>query len=168
MRLKQLFLLLAGLMLISLPSYAYDYKIYPGALCQPIDGAQVGDLFKNLGFVLNRNGQQPRGVSCPIIRDRVPHAGQPGERTPLDIGVWINTTGIAVQCSLVITNEGGGVILYNTQYTDPVGGLQGLFWLVAPEQTAIEGTYSIDCLLPPNTLLLRYIAGEDQVTDDGF
>jgi hypothetical protein len=85
MGLKQLFLLLAGLGLLSLasPGYAFDYKTYPGSLCQPSSGHEAVDFIRGPGFIYNTNVQQPRLVTCPITRDRVPHEGQTGERTQL-------------------------------------------------------------------------------------
>jgi hypothetical protein len=111
-------------------------------------------------------------VTCPIVRDRIPHEGQAGERTPLDIGMWFNGTGVTGQpaeCRFYSLGANGGEVYVSPpQYTDPAQETQVLYWAVSPEQTATDGTYSINCQLPAYVYLLRYIAGEDNETDNGF
>jgi hypothetical protein len=174
MGLKPLYLLLVGLALLSLasPGYTFDYKTYPGSLCQPSSGIEAVDFIRGPGFIYNTNVQQPRFVTCPIIRDRVPHEGQTGERTQLDIGIWFNGSGITGQpaeCRFYSLGANSSEIYVSPpQYTDTTQETQALYWLVSPEQTDTDGTYSINCQLPAYVYLLRYIAGEDNETDDGF
>ncbi|MGH8656001.1 MAG: hypothetical protein ACREYE_29170 [Gammaproteobacteria bacterium] len=75
MKLKHLFIPLTGLALISLasPSNAagWDYKVFPGAACQPQDRAFGGDLRTlEYGDITNYNTSS-RVVICPIVRDAI-------------------------------------------------------------------------------------------------
>jgi hypothetical protein len=119
-----------------------------------------------------RNVQQARLVTCPIVRDRIPREGQPGERTPLDIGIWFNGTGVtgpAADCRFYSLGANGGEVdVSPPQYTGAAQEIQVLDWAVSPEQTATDGAYSINCHLPAYVYLLRYSAGEDNETDNGF
>jgi hypothetical protein len=173
MKLKQLFLLLAGVALTSLasPGYAFDYKTYPGSQCQPVIGGDAVSFTRGNGSIYHANEQAVPGVTCPIIRDRVPHENQPSDRTGLDVGIWFTfAANKIVECRFISVNESG-----NRLYTSPPqvtnraqNGPQALYWNVSPEQTPIDGTYSIDCSLPATVRLLRYIVGEDLDTDNGF
>lgn len=171
MKLKQSFFLLAGLTPISLasPGYAFDYKTYPGALCEPQTAADAVNFRRQGGSLIHNNAQQPLWVTCPIIRDRVPHENQPSDRTGLDVGVWLGATiGQSIECRFYSWNERAVEVYVAPQFTDPAQNLPVLFWTVSPEQTPVDGTYSIDCLLPFNIFLFRYTVGEDLETDNGF
>jgi hypothetical protein len=170
---------LAGFALISLatpwPAHSaeFDYKIHPGSLCQPSNGTEAVFFIRGPGFIYHTNvtAEQPFTVTCPFIRDRVPHQGPtaPDERTRLDVGVWLNgTTGHRIECTFHSEREDGAGVFVETKFTtDPTQDTQALFWDVKPENTAIDGTYSIVCQLPAYVFLLRYIIGEFDSTDVG-
>lgn len=170
---------LAGFALISLatpwPAHSaeFDYKIHPGSLCQPSNGTEAVFFIRGPGFIYHTNvtAEQPFTVTCPFIRDRVPHQGPtaPDERTRLDVGVWLNgTTGHRIECTFHSEREDGAGVFAETKFTtDPTQDTQALFWDVKPENTAIDGTYSIVCQLPAYVFLLRYIIGEFDSTDVG-
>ena len=166
---------LTGLMLIALaspwPAASFDYKIHPGSFCQPSRGDEAVHFIRGPGFLYHTNvlAKEPLSVTCPILRDRVPHWNQPSELTQVDAGVWLNGTARqTVSCTFhSLAENGSDVYVSPPQSTDPALDTQALYWLVAPAHTAIDGTYSINCQLPAYVFLLRYIAGEDKETDDG-
>jgi hypothetical protein len=151
---------------------SFDYKIHPGSLCQPALGDEALHFQRAQGAIFHQkvvNGQPVSlRVTCPIIRDRVPHAGQTSERTRLDVRVWFNGE-LTTTCRFHSIRENGSEVFVSPpQSTDPNQETQALFWQVTPEQTALDGTYSVNCDLPTLVFLLRYVVGEDLVTDDGF
>ena len=174
---KRWWLPLTGFALISLatPWHAYgaefDYKIHPGSICQPSVGAEAVVFIRGPGFIYHTDvtAEQPLTVTCPFIRDRVALAGQTKELTRLDVGVWLNgTTGHRIECAFHSEREDGAGIFAETKFTtDPTQDTQALFWDVKPENTPIDGTYSIVCQLPAYVFLLRYIIGEFDSTDVG-
>ena len=155
------------------PAYAFDYKIYPGSFCQPAVGSETASFIRGSGFIYHTDPTRLLQVTCPILRDRVPHWGQPAEKTRIDAGVHFDvgfTRKPAVACRFVSLAENGSEVpnLPAAQSTDPNGpAIQALFFDVKPEQTAIDGTYVINCTLPAYAFLLRYVVGEDKSTDDG-
>ncbi len=78
MKLKQLFIPLTGLALISLasPSYAdspiyTDDKVFPGSQCQPVDGLET-DVLRGPGYIYhNASPNKKLLVTCPILRDNI-------------------------------------------------------------------------------------------------
>lgn len=122
-----------GFALISLTSpHAYsaefDYKIHPGSLCQPSRGSEALFFIRSPGSIYHTNvlAEQPLPVTCPFIRDRVPHAGQTKELTRLDAGVWLNSTkGQTIECSFHSEREDGAEIFVSTQFTDRSAGRSG-------------------------------------------
>jgi hypothetical protein len=169
---------LTGFAFISLaspwPAYSFDYKIHPGSLCQPFVHDPAGPFFRSAGFIFHDNVNAVRlpTVTCPIIRDRVPHEGKPQELTKLDVGIWFTNIGVitgdqTVTCRFISLRGDGSVLSSLQQLTNPNLVTQALFWAVKPEETALDGTYSIDCELPAGMRLLRYVVGEDGETDEG-
>ena len=175
---------LTGFALISLASpwhaYGFDYKIYRFSL-QTSTGDTAVITERGPGYIYHTQVRpigQPQvllTVTCPIIRDRVPHLGPtaPDERTPLDVGVWFQTflrlerIDQTVTCTFFSLDETGTELFTSQQSTNPSIDHQALSWTVKAEQTAKDGTYSINCQLPTYVALLRYIAGEDKETDVG-
>jgi hypothetical protein len=173
---KSLFLL-SGSVLIGFasqgPAYGFDYKIHPGSMCQPARGNEVVSFMRGPGYIYHTNAGQALQVTCPILRDRVPHWGRPDERTRLDVGVHFDVGAALrpnVQCQFVSLREDGSTLsTLSTQdiVPNPNQAIQSRFWDVKPEDTAIDGTYSIICTLPAYAFLLRYVVGEDKSTDEG-
>jgi hypothetical protein len=64
--------------------------------------------------------------------------------------------------------NGATVFVSPPQSTNPNIESQSLFWAVKPEQTAVEGTYSIVCQLPAYISVLHYSLGEDKETNSPF
>jgi hypothetical protein len=108
-----LWLSLAGVLVAhagTQPAYSFDYKIHPGSLCQPERGDQAANFIRFAGFIYQTNGLATYGVTCPIIRDRVPHFGRTDELTRIDAGIHFNflsgqETGI--NCWWISMDEGG-------------------------------------------------------------
>jgi hypothetical protein len=175
MTLRTFWLSLAGVFVAlagTQPANSYDYKIHPGALCQPQWGDQAVNFNRRAGNIVLSAALAMSDVTCPIIRDRVPHWGRPDERTRIDAGMHLSI-GVgqetSIKCQWISTDENGKIIAEldpNTMYTSPLGTFS-MFWDVKPSDTAIDGAYSIDCQIPAGATLLRYVIGEDRSTDDG-
>lgn len=163
-----IFLALAG----TQPANSFDYKIYPGALCQPHWGADAVNFNRNASFIVHNKPGATLSLICPIIRDRVPHSGQPHERTRIDAGMHFSIgrgQENMINCRWISSDEDGKQIASldpNTKIISPLGTLS-MFWDVKPSDTAIDGSYGIDCQIPAGANLLRYVIGEDGSTDDG-
>lgn len=71
-RLVKLTISMAVLAWLLIPSSGYaqrgDTKFFPGASCQPFDGAQASGLQSHPAFILNFS-EEGRLVTCPIVRD---------------------------------------------------------------------------------------------------
>jgi len=165
MKLKHLFMPLTGLAFISLasPSYAFDYKVYPGAGCQP---STSGQAFRadSTGFTNTSTG--PETVVCPIVRDRVRFADL------LDPAVRVaSSNGALLLCSFHSLNIDGGrvadsVPVFQATTSSVVNSLFfGLATLAIPNVQ--DGTYVIECLLPPNGRVVNYTLGENGETSNG-
>lgn len=161
------------------PAHSFDYKIHPGSLCQPASGGDVASFLRGPGFIYHTNTQatQPLIVTCPIIRDRVPHAGRRDELTDLDIGMHLQFLPIlagqspSIDCRFFALDESGAELLFKgiiptTVFTNTTTNVISMFWEIKPDQTAVDGTYSINCPLPPYVFVLRYVVGEKGATDD--
>lgn len=180
---RKLLFSLAGLALASLassgPAYSFDYKIYPGSLCQPAKGDEAINFDRGPGFIFQQStSPQPLTVTCPITRDRVPHAiVPPDERTRIDAGVFFNGNFkdpklARPDCKFHSLGPNGSDVNVTglsptSQFTDPAQQILSIFWDVKPKQTAFDGAYVINCQLPALVFLLRYTVGEDKSTDDG-
>jgi hypothetical protein len=174
MKLKQLFIPLTGLALISLasPSYAgdnqgigWDYKTQPGAACQPHIGAQAGDFERYTNSIRNASDTDHR-VICPIVRDTV-------TSTDLDIGVTVTT---GVSCTFNTTNyKGDDVGQFDPSSTQGFdNGTEIQYFSVIPANPAIDspgvaqGYYALQCMLPPSGRVFSYGSGElAESTDHG-
>jgi hypothetical protein len=161
------------------PAYSFDYKIHPGSFCQPASGGDAVNFLRGPGFIYHTNtlAKQPLIVTCPIIRDRVPHAGPADERTDLDVGMHLQYVPMlagpnpSIDCRFFALNESGAELLLtglfpSFQFNNTANSVVSMYWEVKPEQTAIDGTYSINCPLPAYVFVLRYIVGEKGSTDD--
>ena len=176
---KRLWFPLISFALISFasPWYAYgmDYKIHPGSLCQPSRGDQAASFLRGPGFLYHGDvrASEPLTVTCPLIRDRIPHEGHPEERIQLDVGIRLQRL-IAIGDQTVLCSfyaldlNGVEVFVSPPQSTDPNVETQSLFWAITPEQTATDGTYSIVCQLPAYIAVLQYTLGEDKETGNPF
>jgi hypothetical protein len=163
-----MFVALAGMQ----PANSFDYKIHPGALCQPERGDQAVHFNRIAGFIVHTIAGATPVVTCPIIRDRVPHAGRKDELTRIDAGMHFSIgfgQETKIKCQWKSSDENGRLIARldpNTKFISPLGTLS-IFWDVKPSDTAIDGAYSIDCQIPAGATLLRYVIGEDGSTDAG-
>jgi hypothetical protein len=165
MKLKQVFLPLIGLALVAFASQgaAYDYKVHPGSQCQATVGAEAIYFDRGAGGFIFNNSQFDLRVECPILRDN----SFPAQ---LDVGIWLDMAFAGtISCTFWSMNSGGAPVAQLPQSVTFSGpGAQPIYWAVAPSQTAFDGTYSIQCTLPPLGFVLRYIGGENAPTDDGF
>jgi hypothetical protein len=147
----------------TLAQAAYDYKIHPGSQCQATVGAEAGYFDRGAGgFIFNTSASDLR-VECPILRDN----SFPAQ---LDVGIWVDSAfGGTISCTFWSMDSSGTPVVALTQSVTFSGpGAQPIYWAVDPSQTAFDGTYSIQCTLPPLGFVYRYIGGEDALTDDGF
>ena len=113
MKLKHLFGPLIGLAVISLPnpSIATDYKIYPGAGCQPAFGGQAGS-FEMLGTYIKNTSTEARVVTCPLVREYIPATEQ------LDPGMRVASyNGASLICYFMSYDQKGVLLDYVSQHT---------------------------------------------------
>jgi hypothetical protein len=156
------------------PAYSeFDYKIHAGSLCQPSYGDEAVYFIRGPGYLYHTNAvaPQPLFVNCPIVRDRVPH-WTASELTRIDAGIHFNYYGkeAEVMCLFFALERHGAVLssLPPTQTVkDPILKVLSFFWDVKPNQTAIDGSYAIQCQIPAYVFVLRYVVGEDKSTDEG-
>jgi hypothetical protein len=163
------------------PAHSFDYKIHPGSLCQPASGADAVNFLRGPGFIYHTNALAPPPgliVTCPIIRDRVPHAGRRDELTDLDIGMHLEFVPMitgrqtpSIDCRFFALDESGQELLLKgvlptTVFANTTTNVISMFWEIKPDQTAVDGTYSINCPLPAYVFVLRYVVGEKGSTDD--
>jgi hypothetical protein len=161
------------------PAYSFDYKIHPGSLCQEVGGDTPpgSNLFrKKTGYMYQLDGAHSYGVTCPIIRDRVPHFNRPDELTRIDACIHFNFLSgqeTNLSCQWISVNEGAQVIAtLDPKIDKPAPNILRMCWLIQPRdqnnnlQMAVDGTYSIDCKLPGLVFILRYVVGEEGSTDD--
>jgi hypothetical protein len=163
------------------PAYSqeFDYKIFPGSFCQAQLPDQAASFQRFRGHIYNINNPNRPTVTCPIVRDRVPHFGKTDELTKIDACVHFTyqpSLGKPV-CWWVSEDEWGGML-------NPPFGIApipndvsltqvSLCWELSPIDLtgkplmAIDGTYSIWCEMPMSALLLRYVVGEWGSTEAG-
>jgi hypothetical protein len=157
---------------------AWDYKIFPGSFCQAQLPGDAASFQRAGGFIFNMSNPNLPTVTCPIVRDRVPHAGKTNELTKIDGGIHFNITSLGVAglaCKWISQDESGATIATLGPTTISQNGSQiSMFWEIQPLNTsgnlqmALDGTYSITCAMPPLVFLLRYVVGEWDTTDQGF
>jgi hypothetical protein len=159
MKLKQMFMPLTGLALISLasPSYAgdkgpgWDYKTYPGSACQPNLGSYAGDFQTDYTGISNTNpdASQIRKVTCPIVRDS-------SNQAQLDLGV----TAYGGNCVFVSMDPNGGIVYtLNKGFVD-LSSATTQYYSVSADNTRFDGIYVFECTLAPNGKVIKYISGE--------
>jgi hypothetical protein len=159
------------------PAYTFDYKIHPGSLCQPENGAQAASFQRFGGYMYQTDGMANYRVTCPIIRDRVPHFNRPDELTPIDACIYFNNTSqitnLDLACQWISMDERGHQMTSpKPKFNDLGTGLVSMCWDIQPKdpngnfQMAVDGSYSIECTLPAFIWILRYVVGEQGSTDD--
>jgi hypothetical protein len=160
MKLKHLFIPLTGLALISLasPSYAVDYKVYPGAGCQPRTGGQAGSFTTDeTGFT--NTSTQLLSVACPLVRDRTPDP----DFFLLDPGVRVKSSnGAILTCTFFSMDQNGGRVSSVFRSTREDGPIPLVFGGTIPTKAA--GSYVFLCNLPPNGKVINYSLGENGET----
>jgi hypothetical protein len=169
------------------PAYSqeFDYKIFPGAFCQAQLPNQAANFQRFGGHIYNIVASGPDKatptVTCPIVRDRVPHAGKKDDLTKIDGGIhftYMPSLGKPV-CWWISEDEWGANLhpptgFPPTQVVDVSATQVSMFWELPPigpdgkPLMAIDGTYSITCEMPLAAILLRYVVGEWDKTEHGF
>jgi hypothetical protein len=165
------FLPLLGLALLALsfPSAAgdrgkgWDYKILPGAACQPLSAIDAADLRRTPIGIVN-NARDDRTVLCPIVRDTV-------NEYDLDIGVTVTT---GVTCQFYVMNY-KGVYAAGTPH-DPISKAVidtvkeiHYFRIIANpnvDPPGFVGYYNLSCTLPGAGAVFSYASGENADTTD--
>lgn len=156
MKLKHLFIPLTGLALISLanPSYAADYKIYPGAGCQPGFGGEAGS-FETFGTHIRNTSTQPQVVTCPLVREYAPATEllDPGMRVASYNGAYLT-------CYFLSYDQNGVLLDYVYKYTTSSAAFPLIFSGIKTIKTLAAGSYAFQCSLPPNGIVFNYSLGE--------
>lgn len=157
MKLNQFLIPLTSLALISIasPSYATDYKVYPGSACQP--SLNTDSFRKDMVGIINLSSQT-MFVNCPIVRDRIP--------TPkaLDPGIRVaSSNGLYLQCIFYSLDQNGNIldrISRDTTANTPTA----LVFSGQTIKTQAAGSYNITCILPPRAKVINYSIGESGET----
>lgn len=160
MKLNQFLIPLTSLALISIasPSYARDYKVYPGSSCQP--GLNTDSFRSEMVGMTNTSTTQTMFVNCPIVRDRIspPNFLDPSIRVA-------SSNGLYLQCIFYSLDANGNIldrISRGTTLNTPTA-------LVFNERAQnikahLPGSYSITCILPPRARVINYTVGESGET----
>ena len=156
MKLKHLFGPLIGIALISLanPGSATDYKIYPGAGCQPAFGADAGS-FEMLGTHIKNTSTEARVVTCPLVREYIAATEQ------LDPGMRVASyNGATLICYFMSYDQNGFLLDYVSKHTTSSAPFPLIFSGVKTIATLAAGSYVFQCSLPPNGMVINYSLGE--------
>ena len=154
---------------LSLPSAAgdrgkgWDYKILPGAACQPSSNIDAADLLRTPIGIVN-NGRDARSVLCPIVRDTV-------NEYDLDIGVTVTP---GVTCQFYIMNYKGVYAAgtphdpSSTAVLDTVKEIHYFLIKANPnvDPPGFVGYYALACRLPGGGAVFSYGSGENADTTD--
>jgi hypothetical protein len=159
MKLNRLLMPFAGLALISLanPSHAVDYKIYPGAACQPLFGSQAALFRSDVNQIVNV-GASNAFVTCPLERDRI-------EGGALDPGARVRSSGGALLTCTFFSMDQNGVVVSVVNRSTRASSATPLIFSGGVINTAPAGSYAIRCQLPPGGMVINYSNGEDGNTD---
>jgi hypothetical protein len=166
------FLPLLGLALLALsgPSAGgdlgkgWDYKILPGAACQPNSAIDAADLLRTPIGIVNNGPRDRRTVLCPIVRDTV-------NEYDLDIGVTVTT---GVTCQFYVMNY-KGVYAAGTPHgpssTAVIDTGKEIHYFLIKANPNVDppgfvGYYVLDCRLPPGGAVFSYGSGENADTTD--
>jgi hypothetical protein len=160
MKCKQLFIPLTGLALLALvsASFATDYKVYPGAACQPTYGAEADYFYLDSTGITNV-GPVPSIVTCPVVRDRVPAPGA------LDPGMRVaSANGATLSCWFESMDQNGNVLHSVVQSTTASVPTPLIFSRNGPIRTEAAGSYTFGCWLPEGGRVINYSLGEQGET----
>lgn len=143
---------------------AKDTKRWPGAICQPVSGANAKDFNYGADGIFN-NSNVSLAVVCPITRDSEedPYIG--GDARLIVRG--LRTAGASVvSCTLVLGDDFNGppvsVVRVTPLETDFWALLwQGAFFPAGSSNMAV----TVVCQLPPKTKLGHIFWREDKKTD---
>jgi hypothetical protein len=161
-KLKRLSALLLGLtpILLASPSYALDYKVYPGSGCQPVVGAQSGSFRRDNGSITYVGTDSGGFVNCPLERDWIPASAS------LDPGAWVaSPNGGVLICEFYSKGQRGNhvdSVFRSTTASTPTP----LIFSGRPIRTEGAGSYYIQCKLPPQGRVINYSIGEAGQTGD--
>lgn len=160
MKLNRLFIPLTGLALLALASasFATDYKVYPGAGCQPVSGTEARLFVTNPTGITNI-GSVDSFVACPVVRDRIPAPAA------LDPGMRVaSANGARLVCAFYSMDQNGAILHEVVQSTTANGPTPLIFSHSGPIRTAAAGSYAFECLLPPSGRVINYSLGEQGET----
>jgi hypothetical protein len=122
--------------------YADDSTTYNGSYCSPYFGSQASDFGRGFNGIANY-ASSARYISCPMIEQSVNVT-----KGTLSTFLYFTGTG-SVTCALYSNNADG-----STRQTQ-MASRTGTGWLTIPGLTTDDyyGSYSMYCLLPPNSTL---------------
>jgi hypothetical protein len=142
----------------------WDYKILPGAACQPYSAVDATDLLRTPIGILNNGPRDERTVLCPIVRDTV-------NEYDLDIGVTVTT---GVTCQFWVMNYRGVYAAgtpHNASNMAVLDTGKEIHYFSVKANPDVDppgfvGYYNLSCRLPPGGGVFSYISGENADTTD--
>jgi hypothetical protein len=142
----------------------WDYKILPGAACQPATPDVAANLLRTPIGLQNNSLQDRQEVVCPIVRDTV-------NEYDLDIGVLVSR---GVNCRFFVMNY-QGVYAAGTPHepigTNVIDNLKRIDYFQVTANPNVDppgfvGYYNLSCILPPGGIVFSYGSGENADTTD--
>jgi hypothetical protein len=146
---------------VGLPAAA-DVKAIHGAVCQPAEGYDLGDLHYNV--VWGVVGDANVNVVCPLVRDRI------NSSTSLNsvVAEVFNYTGSGnnFQCTLYaqVEDSAGSYIDFDTESTSTSGFAQLTFGVTSTSGN--EGTYGLECSMGVDDEIVHIHINEDSGASD--
>jgi hypothetical protein len=128
-------------------------KVYTGNACQAQQGDRAGDLFRSTLDVRVTDGAPGLNVTCPIVRHNTENLDGIARA---DVRVQSPTTE-ALLCQMQ-SRTALGALLQFTNVTTTSQNVNVLAFKL--EVSAIGGTYSLICSLPPQGRILGYSVTE--------
>jgi hypothetical protein len=141
----------------------WDYKILPGAACQPATPDVAANLIRTPVGLQNNSLQDRQHVLCPIVRDTV-------NEYDLDAGVAVSHD---VSCQFYVMDY-RGVYAPGTPH-NPIGTIvtNGVFihYFQVKANPNVDppgfvGYYNLSCILPAGGAVYSYGLGENADTTD--
>ena len=143
--------------MLATPAFAYDGKVYPGTMCQPMtDGVHGGSSSgSNLkyqidGRLLNGSTTSWMQVTCPLVRDIDVPASGIGDSNPATVFLY-NASRVPASCTFFSNSYSSMGWLQTKKQTQMGTGIKVISFS-AQNNNFVVGNYNIWCSIPPAVL----------------